>query len=112
NGDGDGHLENTATADSDQTGTDTDDASVTCVETPCLNIDRPADPDQVADTADELITYTITVENTGNQTLTGVTVTDPFADAGSIVRGPDAVGDDDNLLEVGETWSFTAAHTV
>jgi hypothetical protein len=41
-----------------------------------------------------------------------VTVTDPYADAGSIVRGPDVVGDNDALLEVGETWSYTAAHTV
>jgi uncharacterized repeat protein (TIGR01451 family) len=34
------------------------------------------------------ISYTITVQNTGNTTLTGVTVADPYADAGSIVRGP------------------------
>src|SRR4029077_16857639 len=58
------------------------------------------------------INYAITVQNTGNTTLTGVTVTDPFADAGSIVRGADVVGDNDALLEVGETWGFTAAHTV
>ena len=45
-------------------------------------------------------------------TLTGVAVTDPYADAGSIVRGADVVGDNDGLLEVGETWSYTAAHTV
>ena len=58
------------------------------------------------------INYTITVANTGNTTLTGVMVTDPNADAGSIVRGADAVGDNDGLLEVGETWAYTAAHTV
>ena len=39
-------------------------------------------------------------------------MTDPYADAGSIVRGADVVGDDDALLEVGETWGYTAAHTV
>ena len=50
--------------------------------------------------------------NTGNTTLTGVVVTDPYADAGSIVRGADVVGDNDDLLEVGETWGYTAAHTV
>ena len=58
------------------------------------------------------INYTITVANTGNTTLTGVVVTDPYADAGSIVRGADVVGDNDALLEVGETWGYTAAHTV
>jgi hypothetical protein len=41
-----------------------------------------------------------------------VTVTDPFADVGSIVRGADTIGDNDALLEVGETWSYTAAQTV
>ena len=39
-------------------------------------------------------------------------MTDPFADAGSIVRGADALGDGDGLLDVGETWTYTAAHTV
>ena len=39
-------------------------------------------------------------------------MTDPYADAGSIVRVADAVGDNDDLLDVGETWSYTAAHTV
>ena len=58
------------------------------------------------------VNYTITVENTGNTTLTGVVVTDPNADAGSIVRVADAVGDNDGVLDVGETWTYTAAHTV
>ena len=45
-------------------------------------------------------------------TLTGVVVTDPNADAGSIMRGADVVGDNDGLLEVGETWGYTAQHTL
>ena len=59
-----------------------------------------------------MLNYTITVANTGNTTLTGVVVTDPNADAGSIVLVADAVGDNDGVLEVGETWGYTAAHTV
>jgi uncharacterized repeat protein (TIGR01451 family) len=66
----------------------------------------------VVNQAGDKINYAITVQNTGNVTLTGVTVTDPFADPGSIVRGADVVGDNDALLEVGETWAFTAVHTV
>ncbi len=61
---------------------------------------------------DSAINYVSTVANTGNTTLTDVTVTDPYADAGSIVRGVDVSGDNDDLLEVGETWGYTATHTV
>ena len=39
-------------------------------------------------------------------------MTDPNADAGTIVRGADVVGDNDGLLDVGETWTYTAQHTV
>jgi uncharacterized repeat protein (TIGR01451 family) len=113
NGGGDGLLQNVATADSNETGEDTDDASVPVYRNPALNITKDASvPGGTADTAGELISYTITVANTGNTTLTGVTVVDPFANAGSIVRGADVVGDNDALLEVGETWGYTAAHTV
>ncbi|CAN7432598.1 DUF7507 domain-containing protein [Caulobacter sp. LjRoot300] len=113
NGGGDGLLQNVATADSNETGPDTDDASVPIDQRPSLNITKDASvPGGTADAAGELISYTITVANTGNTTLTGVTVTDPFADVGSIVRGADVSGDNDALLEVGETWGYTAAHTV
>ena len=105
-------LVNVATADSTETGPDTDDATVPVAQAPSLNIVKEAVPGQIADVAGETLNYTITVANTGNTTLTGVVVTDPNANAGSIVRGADAVGDNDGLLEVGETWSYTAAHTV
>ena len=66
----------------------------------------------VVNGAGDVINYSITVQNTGNTTLTGLSVTDPFADVGSITRTTDAVGDGDNVFEVGETWAYTAAHTV
>ena len=80
--------------------------------TAALTIVKEAVAGQAADVAGEQINYTLAVQNTGNSTLSNVVVTDPFADVGSIVRGADAVGDDDALLEVGETWSYTAFHTV
>ncbi|MGI8979635.1 MAG: DUF7507 domain-containing protein, partial [Pirellulaceae bacterium] len=111
NGGGDGFLENTATADSNQTGEDTDEASITVAQNPALNIIKDATvPGGTADAAGEVISYTITVQNIGNQTLTGVTVTDPFVS--NLTRIADQVGNNDTLLEVGETWSFTATHTV
>ncbi len=104
-------IVNTATADSDQTGPDTDDASIPVTQNPALNIVKDATvPGGAADAAGEVISYTIRVENTGNQSLTTVTVSDPFVS--NLTRGPDAVGDNDNVLEVGETWSYTATHTV
>ncbi len=66
----------------------------------------------VADAAGDIINYTLLVSNVGNVHLTGVTVSDPYADPGSIQREADAVGDNDNILEIGEVWSYTATHTV
>jgi uncharacterized repeat protein (TIGR01451 family) len=67
-------------------------------------------PGGTADAAGEVISYTITVANTGNQTLTNVVVTDPFVS--NLTRLADQVGDNDALLEVGEIWAFTATHVV
>jgi uncharacterized repeat protein (TIGR01451 family) len=111
NGGGDGNLENTATADSDETGPDTDDASVPVGAVAGLNIVKTASvPGGTANVAGEVISYTISVQNTGNVTLTNVIVSDPFIS--NLTRIADAVGDNDNLLEVGETWAFTASHVV
>ena len=100
NGSGDGNLENTATADSEETGPDTDDASVPVEQKPSLNIVKDATiAGGTADAAGEQINYTITVANTGNMTLTDVSVIDPYADAGSEhtgdqeVRARDTLGD-------------------
>jgi uncharacterized repeat protein (TIGR01451 family) len=111
-----GQQTDTATASGTFSGTtysDTDDANY-FGSAPAFNITKDASvPDGTANVAGEVISYTISVANTGNVTLTGVSVTDPFADAGSIVRDAvDVVGDEDNLLEVGETWGYTASHTV
>ena len=112
NGGGDGDIDNVATADSDQSAPDTDEATVPVGLNPGLNIVKEAVPGQTADAAGETLNYTITIANTGNATLTGVVVSDPNADPGSVVRIADVVGDNDALLEVGETWAYTAVHTV
>ena len=104
------NIVNTATADSDQTGPDTDDASVPVDQNPALNITKDAAVDGgYADATGDIINYTIAVENTGNQTLTGVTVADPFISNLTLVAD---AATSDGELDVGETWHYTATHTV
>ncbi|WP_146185769.1 DUF11 domain-containing protein [Limnohabitans sp. 2KL-1] len=103
-------IVNVATADSNQTGPDTDDASVTVEQTPGLNIVKDASvAGGTANAAGEVIDYTIAVSNTGNQTLTGVTVADPFISNLTLVADAASA---DGELDVGETWSYTASHVV
>ena len=63
----------------------------------------------VADAAGDVVTYTISVANTGNQTLTGVTVTDTLDPTVTFVSGDT---DTDGNLDVGETWTYSASYTV
>ncbi len=99
-----------ATADSNQTGPDTDDADIPVAQRPSLNIVKDASvPGDTADAAGEVISYTIAVQNTGNQTLTGVTVADPFISNLALVANAASA---DGELDVGETWNYTASHVV
>jgi uncharacterized repeat protein (TIGR01451 family) len=104
------NIVNTATADSDQTGPDTAQAAVPVTQMPSLNIIKEAVvAGDTADAVGEIIHYTLAVQNTGNQTLTGVQVTDPFISDLTLVADA-ATGDGE--LDVGEIWHYTASHAV
>ncbi|WP_040278955.1 T9SS C-terminal target domain-containing protein, partial [Psychroserpens damuponensis] len=68
----------------------------------------------------DIITYTITVNNSGNLTLSNVTITDTFTDANGIAltldSGPTYVSSDlgspEGDLLVGETATYTATYTI
>jgi uncharacterized repeat protein (TIGR01451 family) len=79
-------------------------------QAPGLNIVKSAAvAGGTANAAGEVIDYTIAVSNTGNQTLTGVTVADPFISNLTLVADAASA---DGELDVGETWSYTASHVV
>ncbi|WP_432816603.1 DUF7507 domain-containing protein [Sulfitobacter sp. JB4-11] len=71
-------------------------------------------------TAGSVVTYSVTIENTGNVTLDNVTPTDTLTRANGDVLALDLPGlsfaggdsDSDNALDVDETWTFTGAYTL
>lgn len=113
-------VQNTATVTGiDPAGTVVSDAAVDDVElyTPAISLTKLVDG---ADSATRTLTdpattvlYTYAATNTGNTALGGVTLTDDTPPCESPTRGADAPGDDDAVLDVGETWTYacTAAPT-
>jgi len=76
-----GSFTNTATADSTETGPDTDSETVTLTQTPSLNVVKSESSTGPYGLGDP-ITYALVVTNSGNVTLTNVTVSDPVATVG------------------------------
>jgi uncharacterized repeat protein (TIGR01451 family) len=79
---GDGQIENTATADSDQTASVSDTKLVPLQVRPALSVNKvlafidDGNGNTVADSAGDVLHYTIEVVNTGTVTLTGLRVSD------------------------------------
>jgi hypothetical protein len=69
--------------------------------------------DGIINNPGEIIEYKITVNNTGNQDITGASVSDPLlvAPDGSL-SGPMESLNPDGVLEVGENWMYTGSYTV
>ncbi len=81
-----------------------------------FNDDMTDDLDDVVDAAGDVINYIITAENTGNITLTNPLLNDPLVASLDDDTDDDGVinGDtnENGLLDVGETWSWTGSYTV
>ncbi|MFC2078072.1 hypothetical protein ACFLTM_04615, partial [Candidatus Bipolaricaulota bacterium] len=64
------------------------------------------------DAAGDIVSYEIVVINTGNQPLTGVSVSDPLLEgANGTLVGPTESMSSDGVLEVGETWTYAGTYT-
>ncbi len=98
---------NTAVMDTDQTEPQQDSATTTIDKSPGLTIAKDANKEAVT-AAGQVINYAITVDNARNIDLTGVILTDEFADEVTLTGGDSR----DRILGVDETWTYTAAYTV
>jgi gliding motility-associated-like protein/uncharacterized repeat protein (TIGR01451 family) len=99
-----GSIDNEATVNTDEAATANDDVSVTIIQSPSVSIAKAADKSSVSSVG-ELITYTITVDNSGNVSLTNVVLTDDFAGGATLASGDDV---NPGVLDVGETWIYSA----
>ncbi len=108
-------IVNVATLDSNETPI-TPSTVHTSTPSPSFSINKIADKASVT-TDGETITYTITVDNTGDLDLTGVSFSDVLTQNGSglsLTTGPALSGDSDldGELDVAETWVYTATYDV
>ena len=104
-----GNLSNTATADSTESAPDTDTHDIPVTQSPAILVVKASTTALIAKAGD-VVPYSFTVTNPGNQTLTGVTLSDP--NCTSAISGPSGDTNDDGKLQTGETWIYTCNHTV
>lgn len=106
------NLEFTATEGANS---DTDTIPITVTASFTYDIDKVANP-TIVTAAGQTINYTITVENTGTGNITGVSLSDALVQDGTSTNlalvGPTGDGGSSGVLDVGETWTYTASHGV
>ncbi len=118
--DGTGNFTNSATYDTAQTTPSTTGTVTTNVSrTASFSIlkGQTGGPNPIT-AAGQTITWLITISNTGNQTLTGLSLTDSLTQAASartLTSGPSYSSgdtDSDGAVDVGEVWLYGATYTV
>src|SRR5690606_33601101 len=108
-------IVNTFTFDADELGTPVSDGATTAVtQSPAVTVEKKVDQGNIADPG--TLNYTITVENIGNISLTGIAVSDALTQEGTSVvltlGAPTGDTDNDGDLDVDETWEYMVGYTV
>ena len=104
-----GNLSNTVTVDSAESAPDTSTLNIPVAQSPSIDVVKSSTTASVT-TAGQVVPYTFTVTNTGNVTLTGITVADPKCAAAPVLSAGDANAD--SKLQLAETWVYGCSHTV
>jgi uncharacterized repeat protein (TIGR01451 family) len=102
-------VTNTASASGGGVTSPTDTETVTAVADASLTVAKASTTPEIA-AAGQVVPYRFTVRNTGNITLTGVTLVDPLCT--SAISGPAGDTNDDGALQVTELWTYTCSRTV
>jgi uncharacterized repeat protein (TIGR01451 family) len=87
----------------------TDEHTVPGRKTPGMTVVKLAEEDKYYHAGDK-IQYVVTINNTGNITLTNLKVEDSLVDLTGIAPTGDSNGN--NALDVGESWKYTYIYTV
>ena len=114
NGGGDGDIDNTATADSDETDPVDDSEEVPLAPAPDISLTKTGTfNDENGDTyaqPGETISYLFTVENTGNVTLSDLSLIDP--DLTTVTAFSDVANNGVDILEVGDIETATGTYSL
>jgi len=109
--DGGGPVVNAVVAQSDQSPPVSDDAATPVSGNPALIVTKSVDRSTIS--APGVLNYVITISNGGNVSLTGVQVADTLPNgAAATLSGPAGDGGVPNVIDVGETWTYTTSYAV